>query len=159
MLSKKSQAGRSMVEMLGVLAIIGVLSIGGIAGYTMSMRRHRAHQILDVVNKYDSIVYAECQKAIIDGKISHITQCSMNPNFSRYIPVSFEEADLGILADTTYVGLSETFQNDGIDTLEIDVTFRDYEICKTVKSIISSKIETDCNDGIGIHLRVPVKFN
>ena len=28
-----SQSGRSMVEMLGVLAIIGVLSIGGIAGY------------------------------------------------------------------------------------------------------------------------------
>ncbi len=27
------QCGRSMIEMLGVLAIIGVLSIGGIAGY------------------------------------------------------------------------------------------------------------------------------
>ena len=29
----KLESGRSMVEMLGVLAIIGVLSIGGIAGY------------------------------------------------------------------------------------------------------------------------------
>ena len=29
---KKLESGRSMVEMLGVLAIIGVLSIGGIAG-------------------------------------------------------------------------------------------------------------------------------
>ena len=29
-----TESGRSMVEMLGVLAIIGVLSIGGIAGYT-----------------------------------------------------------------------------------------------------------------------------
>ena len=27
-----AQSGRSMVEMLGVLAIIGVLSVGGIAG-------------------------------------------------------------------------------------------------------------------------------
>ena len=35
MFNKKSQSGRSMVEMLGVLAIIGVLSIGGIAGYTL----------------------------------------------------------------------------------------------------------------------------
>ena len=29
---KKNESGRSMVEMLGVLAIIGVLSVGGIAG-------------------------------------------------------------------------------------------------------------------------------
>ena len=34
---KKLESGRSMVEMLGVLAIIGVLSIGGISGYTLSM--------------------------------------------------------------------------------------------------------------------------
>ena len=43
MIKKKNESGRSMVEMLGVLAIIGVLSIGGIAGYTMSMDRHRAN--------------------------------------------------------------------------------------------------------------------
>ena len=29
----KNESGRSMVEMLGVLAIIGVLSVGGISGY------------------------------------------------------------------------------------------------------------------------------
>ena len=40
------ESGRSMVEMLGVLAIIGVLSIGGIAGYTMAMNRYKANEIL-----------------------------------------------------------------------------------------------------------------
>ncbi len=45
----KNEYGRSMIEMLGVLAIIGVLSIGGLAGYTMAMNRHRANQILDYV--------------------------------------------------------------------------------------------------------------
>ena len=30
-------SGRSMIEMLGVLAIIGVLSVGGIAGYSKAM--------------------------------------------------------------------------------------------------------------------------
>lgn len=34
---KKKESGRSMVEMLGVLAIIGVLSIGGVAGYRYAM--------------------------------------------------------------------------------------------------------------------------
>ncbi len=48
---KKLQQGRSMIEMLGVLAIIGVLSIGGLAGYTMAMERHKANQILDYVSR------------------------------------------------------------------------------------------------------------
>lgn len=48
--SPKEQ-GRSMVEMLGVLAIIGVLSIGGIAGYMMAMNRYKANQILDMGSK------------------------------------------------------------------------------------------------------------
>lgn len=33
----KNQNGRSMIEMLGVLAIIGVLSVGGIAAYSKAM--------------------------------------------------------------------------------------------------------------------------
>ena len=48
---KKNESGRSMVEMLGVLAIIGVLSIGGIAGYTLAMNRYRANEILDTASK------------------------------------------------------------------------------------------------------------
>ena len=35
--SKVVQLGRSMIEMLGVLAIIAVLSVGGIAGYSKAM--------------------------------------------------------------------------------------------------------------------------
>ena len=44
-----NESGRSMVEMLGVLAIIGVLSIGGIAGYTMAMNRYRANEVIRCV--------------------------------------------------------------------------------------------------------------
>ena len=40
----KSQSGRSMVEMLGVLAVIGVLSIGGIMGYSYGMDKYRANE-------------------------------------------------------------------------------------------------------------------
>lgn len=46
MIRRYSQSGRSMIEMLGVLAIIGVLSIGGLAGYRMAMSKHRANNIL-----------------------------------------------------------------------------------------------------------------
>lgn len=44
-----NESGRSMVEMLGVLAIIGVLSIGGIAGYVLAMRRHMANETANQV--------------------------------------------------------------------------------------------------------------
>jgi type II secretory pathway pseudopilin PulG len=50
-MTMKNESGRSMVEMLGVLAIIGVLSIGGIAGYTMAMNRYRANEIIDTASK------------------------------------------------------------------------------------------------------------
>lgn len=46
----KDQAGRSMIEILGVLAVIGVLSIGGIAGYTKAMEKRNTNQLLLDVN-------------------------------------------------------------------------------------------------------------
>ena len=39
-----AQFGRSMVEMLGVLAIIGVLSVGGIAGYSKAMEKYKLNK-------------------------------------------------------------------------------------------------------------------
>ena len=46
----KSQSGRSMVEMLGTLAIIGVLSIGGIMGYSYGMDKYRANETINDIN-------------------------------------------------------------------------------------------------------------
>ena len=42
--------GRSMVEMLGVLAIIGILSAGALAGYSKAMFQHRVNQTIDIFN-------------------------------------------------------------------------------------------------------------
>ncbi len=47
---KKNENGRSMIEMLGVLAIIGVLSVGGIYGYTVAMRKYRANEIVQTMS-------------------------------------------------------------------------------------------------------------
>lgn len=46
----KSQSGRSMVEMLSVLAIIGVLSVGAIAGYSKAMIKYRLNKHAEAVN-------------------------------------------------------------------------------------------------------------
>ncbi len=44
-----AESGRSMIEMLGVLAIIGVLSVGGIAGYSKAMMKYRINKTIEQV--------------------------------------------------------------------------------------------------------------
>ncbi len=46
-----SESGRSMVEMLGVLAIIGVISVGGITSYTYAISKYRASTIFYSVSE------------------------------------------------------------------------------------------------------------
>ena len=47
--SRYPQSGRSMIEMLGVLAIIGVLSVGGIAGYSKAMQKYRINKTIEQI--------------------------------------------------------------------------------------------------------------
>ena len=53
-------AGRSMIEMLGVLAIIAVLTVGGIAGYSKAMKKYQANkvvgEIIQVLAKYKELI-------------------------------------------------------------------------------------------------------
>ena len=47
---KNLEKGRSMIEMLGVLAIIGVLSVGGIAGYSKAMEKFKLNKTISEYN-------------------------------------------------------------------------------------------------------------
>ncbi|MCP4393786.1 MAG: hypothetical protein GY804_05905 [Alphaproteobacteria bacterium] len=51
-IDKVNQFGRSMMEMLGVLAIIGVLSVGALAGYSMAMSCYKAGKAVDEIKGY-----------------------------------------------------------------------------------------------------------
>ena len=57
-----NQSGRSMVEMLGVLAIIGVLSVGSIAGYSSAMYKYKlnkqSQQLNQIINTVARYVYS-----------------------------------------------------------------------------------------------------
>ena len=48
-MKNENQYGRSMIEMLGVLAIVGVLSVGGIAGYSKAMNKFKTNKIIDQI--------------------------------------------------------------------------------------------------------------
>ena len=94
-LEKSASTGRSMVEMLGVLAIIGVLSVGAIAGYSKVMMKYKlnkqAEQINQVVNalsQYHMQVHSE-------------TTISLVPIFKtlNLIPVEMIKDDSNIIYD------------------------------------------------------------
>ena len=48
---KHCESGRSLVEMLGTLAIMGLIGITGLQGFTYAMKRHRANELLNEANK------------------------------------------------------------------------------------------------------------
>ncbi len=132
---KKSQSGRSMVEMLGVLAIIGVLSVGGIAGYSLSMRRHRANEVVDTLTKFALISYGVCQQRLINGETAEISEC---PSFS-----AFEDADIGnIPAGVRYVHTYFEYSPTLGDIVLLSALFDDDKLCQSVGAITG----TGCND-------------
>ncbi|MBR5130147.1 MAG: hypothetical protein IKV03_02860 [Alphaproteobacteria bacterium] len=47
---KQFESGRSMVEILGVLTIIGVLSVGGVAGYKYGIEKYRSNDLVHEIN-------------------------------------------------------------------------------------------------------------
>ena len=53
----KSQSGRSMVEMLGVLAIVGVLSVGSIAGYSKAMFKYKLNKQAEQISWMLNLIY------------------------------------------------------------------------------------------------------
>ena len=49
-LNNTEEPGRSMVEMIGVLAIVGVLSIGGISGFSKAMAKYKLDKTLNQIS-------------------------------------------------------------------------------------------------------------
>jgi len=46
----KNEQGRSMVEMLGVLTIMGILSVAGMSAFKSAMTRHRANELMNAIS-------------------------------------------------------------------------------------------------------------
>ncbi len=142
---KKTESGRSMVEMLGVLAIIGVLSVGGIAGYSLSMRRHRANQIADTAAKYAVVLYNRCQQHLIAGTTSKDSQVTC---LGDILP-SFEDAGIGPMPSG--VSLFESYAVDldtvdGVDKVFMTLGFDDNKLCQPVASVTGGQ----CSSSLAI---------
>ena len=89
-------SGRSMVEMLGVLAIIGVLSVGAIAGYSKAMMKYKLNKqteqigsILDYAtlhyDDFDRLNLAHTNVTLLFQKLGAIPVEMIKEQNSNYI--------------------------------------------------------------------------
>ena len=147
---RKNESGRSMVEMLGVLAIIGVLSIGGIAGYMLSMNRFRANDLIDKASKFATLAYS--------------TKQSMEAQGNSFTASNFtwEKAKIGTLGTNEAIALasSDTFTDKkntegkviGAD-VSVTITFPSEAVCDTAVSITGTTSTcTSAGEGKGYSL-------
>lgn len=74
---KNNQSGRSMIEMLCVLTLVGVLTLGGVAGYNAMITKYKANKIAQhIAILVTEIKAAYAQQSTYDG-ISNQTLISM----------------------------------------------------------------------------------
>lgn len=87
----QKQMGRSMIEMLAVLAIIGVLSIAALVGFTYAMNKHRANTVT-----HDVMLLAT--EVLLTGK-------ETIP--SDFYPASNKQFDIALTADGFEITVSD----------------------------------------------------
>ncbi len=126
----QAQQGRSMVEMLGVLAVIGVISIGGIAGYRMAMNRYQANQIANEIN----LMRTDAKMKVAQGAEKLMLgepYDSGHLNFGSNYAVAFDFADI----ESEDEGVTEAGYYIKISGISADV-------CKPLVTLLNGMNET-----------------
>ncbi len=131
--------GRSMVEMLGVLAIIGVLSVGAIAGYSKAMFKYKLNKYAESTNMFinnfiqikDSL-NQENETITYYPKI--LDKLGLIPDGMRYVSEQYIQDVFGNNIMAQYDKRISTYNFDHAILIFENVTDRP-EICKTLLEI------------------------
>ncbi len=115
-----------MVEMLGVLAIVGVLSVIGIAGYKAAMTRHRANELLNEASK---------RAVVVAGQI---TLHGHNPSLSEFNKKDFSG---GIFETTVYGATGAAAWANTDKQFTLSITGVDGSVCEQMKGTTSPVIK------------------
>ena len=127
--------GRSMVEMLGVLAIIGVLSVGAIAGYSKAMMKYKLNKqaeqiswLLNAMYRYKDLLGQDKHFASFVPylkKLGEIPQEMIKDN-SIYLYDSF-----GIKYEMRTNGCYQTCEYANL-MINITDTYQNFDICNNI---------------------------
>ena len=133
---KFNEFGRSMIEMLGVLAIIGVLSVGAIAGYSKAMMKYKLNKQTEQIGSILDYV------TINSDKFTHDFSMNFGILLQKLgaIPVEMiveNSADTGYVKDVFGNIVWPTLNNDGdiYYRLQIYVGKGPHEICVNLYQI------------------------
>ena len=123
--------GRSMIEMLGVLAIIGVLSVGGIAGYSKAMEKFKINKTIQQIAEITTNIQTLYLQQDDFNGLSNTTAVQMGvvpddlkTNADRYGGIEISHAFNGNV-DISYV-------NDNPKSFSITFTGLPKEACMTL---------------------------
>lgn len=121
---KKQESGRSMVEMIGVLAIIGVLSIGGIAGYQSAMTQGKANIVLGDIH----FMYVQS----LTLKQNQTSWTADDFNTTTLYPMNIQK------------GTTQCLSNGATCGREVSMTDVPADVCKRLKQMVP-QFSSDCN--------------
>lgn len=127
--TKYNEAGRSMIEMLGVLAIIGVLSVGGIAGYSKAMNKYRVNKTVDEITQIATNI-----RTLFGGQRNYASLTADVVNGAKLVP---EE----MYTDASASAM--TYANPWSENLTITVTSKTSADSNKAFTIKSEKIPTE----------------
>ena len=137
---RKNQSGRSMIEMLGVLAIIAVLSVGGIAAYTKAMGEYRWNKALEQWNSIIGLMNQYKSQLNLSDRSRPESETSLLPLISNFsdLPAEMRTNDKDIIKDalgnkmriyahgTGYIGIRSSTTEENSSACRIFLTMGQY---------------------------------
>lgn len=131
------QSGRSMIEMLGVLAVIGVLTVGGFSLVSKVSTAHKANVTIDEIGTLANKARTVFHEYVLDKKKN-----AQTPTMNAYLanakayPASLEFTDNHFVSNSDVVFDLEHFttgeDKNIIDYFYIKVSQLDNEMCMTI---------------------------
>lgn len=161
----KEQSGRSMIEMLGVLAVIGVLTVGGFSLVSKVSTAHKANVTIDEIGTLANKARTVFHEYVLDKKRNDQTP-AMNAYLAnaKAYPTSLEFTDNHFVSNSDVVFDLEHFttgeDKNIIDYFYVKVSQLDNEMCMTIaqstwgspslNGYVGICVGSDCGDNGGV---------
>ena len=158
---RQGEVGRSMIEMLGVLAIIGVLSVGGIAGYSKAMEQFKINK---TVNDYTFLIHSliEYEQSLKKSEAIGLVDFAKNANL---VPHNWKKMNTQWFSDgqgnhlQLYINRNNLYNFS--DLIVFDIALGGYtknDDNPTISPNFSAKLCTDIYRKLVIPLHSVLKF-
>ena len=137
------QFGRSMVEMLGVLAIIGVLSVGAISGYSKAMMKYRLNKQTEQLSWLLNIMYQYKSQWVFDeyhvSLVPYYTKMHLIPEDMLKDEVNDPESLYDVFGMRIAIATNDCYDQCSTIILSYNINSNNtFDICQNITSTIKN---------------------